>query len=231
VSSDSALKWFQCEFYPQRKTGRAMNFEGPEGVLGRFSRAEITLFTPWGPRYDWEVRGATIRPGDKEETLLKFLAELLKDLRCNMPDRSFQWVFLAADSYGVRINGLPSEVVDRYYASLEQTLSSLLPEARLHRWSAFHDEAEPYRQAVRSNFATEFDPSLVARATKTAQAMGRGGDATAYLEERLAEARLVDDRWSPVKISCVGRHKDHGVDGPLPVLYFVPPALHAPWMR
>jgi len=231
VANDTALQWFQCEFYPQRKTGRAMNFEGPEGVLGRFARSEINLFTPWGPRYDWEERGATIQPGDKEMLLLEFLSRLLSDLRQNMSDREFRWHFLAADLYGVEINGLPPEIVDGYYTSLEQALAAHLPEAKLLRWSAFDDEAAPYRADVRSNFTDEFDRALVARAVRTAEAMGRGGDAKAYLVERLAEARLVNDKWRPVKVSCVGRHKDQGVDGPLPVLYFVPPELHAPWMR
>jgi hypothetical protein len=231
VANHPGMKWFQCEFYPQRKTARAMNFEGKEGVLGRFAQAEINLFTPWGPRYDWETRGTTIKPADKEILLLQFLAGIRAELEQNMPDRRFQWQFLAADLYGLRINGLPWEVVEDYYASLDQALAGYLPGAELLRWSQLDDEAERYRRAIRENFTMEFDRSLVARAIKTAQAMGRGGDAMAYLVERLAEARLVNDRWQPVKVSCVGRHKDQGVDGPLPVLYLVPEDLHAPWMR
>jgi hypothetical protein len=231
MPNDPALTWFQCQFYPERKTGRAMNFEGPDGVLGRFAQREVTLFTPWGPRYDWQVRGAVIQAGHREVILLEFLAGLLAQLQVNMPDRQFQWTFLAADLYGVRINHLPVEVVEMYYASLEQWLAMYLPGACLRRWSEFDLVAEPYRQAVYRNYAGEFKPELVARAIKTAEAMGRGGDAAAYLVERLAEARLVEDYLRPVKLSCVGRHKDQGVDGELPVLYLVPPQLHAPWLR
>lgn len=224
---DAGVKWFNTQFYPTRKTGRAVRLE--DGVLPRLREEEITLFTPWGPRYSFESRGVTMREGDKEVEALKFLAMLLRELQQNMPGKTFRWLFLGADLYGTRINSLPCEVVADYFASLEEWLQRLLPLATFQRWSQRDDEAEPYRQAVRENFAELVRPSVIARANLTAHAMGRNSSAREYLVERVAEAILIEETLRPIKISCVGRHKDDGVDGDLPRLYFLSERLHAPW--
>jgi hypothetical protein len=224
---DLGVKWFNTDFYPKSRTSRAVHLE--DGVLPRLREDAITLFTPWGPRYGYEARGIQIREGDKEHQVLLFLQQLLRQWREKMPDKAFRWVFLAADLYGTRINSLPREVVGGYFESLAEWLRTLLPSAEFQLWSELDATAEPYRQAVRENFRTLVPDKLLARAEATAKAMGRGSSATEYLVERLAEAAFIEETLQPIKISCVGRHKDDGVDGNLPRLYFVPESLHAPW--
>lgn len=230
ISYQESLKWFRCIKQPLDSTGRSERCDEPGGGFDRFRNPQVQLFTPWGPRYDWEARGMVIKPDHKEVELLQFFADLLAELQENMPWHTFEWTFLAADLYGARINHLPPEVVEDYFDSVQEVLAEYLPEASLRRWSEFDEQAEPYRQAIRDNFDDEFRSALVHRARKTAKAMGLGSNSDDYLVERLAEARLIEDWLHPVKISPVARHKNQGVDGTLPVFYFVPPELHAPWM-
>ena len=48
-----------------------------------------------------------------------------------------------------------------------------------------------------------------------------------YLTERLTEAEIIETLYRPIKISAVGRHKDDGVDGNLPVSTFARAPLGA----
>lgn len=225
---DLGVKWFNTVFYPQRKTARAVRYE--DGVLPRLRQEEVILFTPWGPRYNWETRGEIIQEGDKEIEALNFLATILEEWKQNMPNKHFRWMFLGADLYGTRINPLPVEVVKHYFVSLAEWLPQILPEAKFRLWSEFDQLAEAYRRRIRSNFEQYVDSNLLQRAIRTAEAMGKGGDPKEYLVERLAEAMLIEEMFHPIKISCVGRHKDDKVDLELPRLYFLPERLHAPWL-
>lgn len=225
---DSGVKWFHTYFYPQKKTARAVRYE--DGILPRLREKNITLFTPWGPRYSWERRGAIIQEGDKEIKTMNFLAELFGELKRNMPDKNFRWVILGADLYGTRINNLPIDITLEYFESLAGWLHQILPIAEFQVWSQFDDSAERYRQMVRENFDTLVSEHLLSRANQTAQAMERNGSATDYLVERFAEAMFVEGTLKPIKISCAPRHKDDSVDWELPRLYFLPDSLHVPWL-
>lgn len=225
---DLGVKWFNTVFYPQKKTARAARYE--DGVLPRLREQEVTLFTPWGPRYSWESRGVKIKEEDKEVEVLNFLAALLKEWRENMPSKNFRWVFLGADLYGTRINKLPKEVVANYFASLSEWLGRILLEVEFRIWSEFDEAAEKYRQTIRGDFDHFVDSDLLLRTKQTAQAMGKGGDPSEYIVERLAEAMFVEATLRPIKISCVARHKDDKVDYDLPRLYFLPEYLHAAWL-
>lgn len=225
---DAGVKWFNTIFYPQKKTGRAVRYE--DGILPRLREKEITLFTPWGPRYSWESRGEDIKEGDDEVEVLNFLAALIGELRQNMPDKTFHWVFLGADLYGTRINNLPVEVVKNYFDSLAQWLPRVLPTAEFRLWSQLDSTVEEYRQEVRADFDNLVSYNILSRANKTALAMGRNSSAKEYLIERLAEAIFIERTLKPIKISCVGRHKDDEVDWRLPRLYLIPGHLHAPWL-
>lgn len=225
---DVGLTWFNTVFYPQCKTGRAMRYE--EGVLPRLAGERVTLFTPWGPRYSWRTRGIRIAETDKEMRVMTFLVSLLDTFKEHMPEKQFSWTFLGADLYGTRINKLPEDVVLAYFVEVQEMLKKAIPEATFELWSSFDAEAERYREQVWRDLKRYVDSGLLTRAENTARALGTGGDPRAYLVERFAEAMLIEDAFRPVKISCVGRHKDAKVDHELPVLYFLPEELHAPWL-
>lgn len=225
---DAGVKWFNTVFYPKNRTGRAVGYE--DKILPRLRETEVTLFTPWGPRYKWEIRGVIIRQEDKEVDALNVLAALLGDWRENMPGKEFRWMVLAADLYGTRINNLPDAVVAKYFMSLQEWVHEILPVAEFHLWSEFDEQAEQYRRWVRERSDTMLHYQLVHRATLVAHAMARGGDPKAYLVERIAEAMLIEHMLHPIKISCVPRGKDDNVDWDLPRLYLLPERLHAPWL-
>lgn len=228
AEQDLGVKWFNAIYYPAHRTARAAGYES--GVLPRLREEEVIFFTPWGPRYSLETRGVAIQAGDKEVEVLRLFADFLAEMEKNMPGKKFLWVFLGADLYGTAINGLPEETVSDYFASLAQWLAQILPLAEFWLWSSLSQEAELFRGQVRERFEDLVSPSTLARAVQTARAMGRGGNPRAYLVERLAEAALIEQKLRPIKLSAVGRHKDDGVDGPLPRLYFVPEQLQAPWL-
>lgn len=222
------IKWFNTVFYPQRKTARAARYE--DGVLPRLKKEKVTLFTPWGPRYKWEAKGMIIQVGDKEVDTLYFLKDILQEWKKNMKDKTFRWIFLGADLYGTRINNLPNEVAERYFESLADWITQIIPEAEFMLWSKFDQVAEIYRKKINNEFDKHIDFGLLHRAIKTAHSMGNKGSPKKYLIERIAEAMLVEELFEPIKISCAPRHKDDKVDYVLPRLYFLPEHLNAPWL-
>lgn len=224
----SGVKWFNTIFYPQNKTGRAVRYE--DGVLPRLREDIVTIFVPWGPRYSYKTRGVSIANDDKEMKVLTFLRGILDEFRGNMPQTNFQWVFLGADLYGTRVNGLPKIVVSDYFESLRSRIQEVMPQAVFYLWSEFNESAEEYRKRASKELDDIISPKIQSRAVATARKMGTGGDAREYLVERVAEAMLIEEKFSPIKISCVPRHKDDGVDFRLPRLYLVPEELHAPWL-
>jgi hypothetical protein len=225
---DAGIKWFNTIFYPERRMGRAVRYE--DGVLPRLRQEEVLLFTPWGPRYRWDAHGVEIVNGDKEIAVINFLANLLNEWQIKMPNKKFHWIFIGADLYGIKINGLPEKAVKQYFINLHEILKLMMPEVEFHLWSKFNEQAEIYRETVKKDFSKLISRDLLSRANKTAKAMGKGGNPADYLIERLAEAMLMEDTFRPIKISCVGRHKDEGVDYDLPRLYLLPRDLHAPWL-
>ena len=112
------IKWFNCDFYPSKRTGRAVRYE--DGVLPRMKEVHTKLFTPWGPRYDWETRGVEIFEEHREVQTLAYLAKLFTELKAQMPEKTWQWIFLAADTYGTRVNKLSTQVVQEYFSSLKK---------------------------------------------------------------------------------------------------------------
>jgi hypothetical protein len=224
---DLGVKWFNTAFYPTTHTGRAYGCE--DGVLPRLRKDIITLFTPWGPRYSWEERGCEIQTKDKEVKVLLSFSAILNTWQQNMPNKQFQWIFLGADIYGTRINHLPDEVVTQYFISLKRRISELLPlGAQFHLWSEFDSSTQERREHIRQHLPQLIPYKIRVRAEETARKMGKGS-ATDYLTERLVEAFIMEELYSPIKMSAVARHKNEGVDGNLPCLYFIPPELHAPW--
>ena len=225
---DLGVKWFNTVYYPERKTSRAVRYE--DGVLPRLRQKEIFLFTPWGPRYNWDSQGIKIHDEDKEMKVINYFAGILSDWQKNMPDKNFNWIFLGADLYGTNINRLPKMEVGQYFSNLNECLREIIPIAEFKLWSEYNLQAESYRKIIRKDFNLFVDSKLLSRASQTAKTMGKGGDPRDYLTERLAEAMLIEASFKPIKISCVARNKDDVVDYDLPRLYFLPSELNAPWL-
>lgn len=226
--TDQGVRWFNTTYYPTNKIFSAVLYE--EKILPRLRQERVILFTPWGPRYSFAERGTEINSADKELEVLTFLSRIITCWKAAMPKKEFSWIFLGADLYGTRINGMDLESVSNYFDWLKLWLSELIPEATFKLWSEFDIEAETYRQNVVNNFGQYANLDLLERAERTAKGMGRESDAKEYLVEHFAEALLIEEKFAPIKISCVAKGKDAVVDLELPRLYFLPERLHAPWM-
>lgn len=227
MDNDQGIKWFNCSFYPTRKVCRAHRLE--DGVIPRLRQGDVTLFSPWGPRYS-EARGSIINPQDKEVKVLQLMADLWEEFKQNLPGRKWRWLFLGADLYGTRINNLPHDRVSDYFLSLEEWISKLLPTAEFRLWSDYDEEAEKYRLVAKEKWQEWVSLGIRQRAQLTAKRMGRGSNPVDYIVERLAEADLIEEHYHPIKMSLVSRAKDVEVDHDLPRLYFLPADLHAPWL-
>jgi len=227
----SFVKWFVMEFYPSRRVGRAVLLE--EKLIPRLEEGEITFFTPWGPRYSYLERGTTIKPSDKEWLTLDYLSKSMEEIKSHAEWRKVHWIFLAADLYGTKINGLPEEAVREYFMSLQEAINEIIPQAEFQYWSEYGSIAMPYRasmsELIDSGFC-QLDTDLLKRAQTTASKMQRNSDPTEYLMERAIEAMVIEEMYQPIKLSCVERYKDDKVDLGLPRLYIVPEELTAPWM-
>lgn len=226
--ADKEVKWFYTDFLPKTRTARSVKIE--DGILPRLRKENVKFFTPWGPRYCWKKRGSIIQDFDKEIITLKYLREISYQLSSNMPNKNIQWIFLGADLYGSRINGMPADIISNYFESLFERLNSIIPESEFHLWSEFDLKAQQYRQEVINNRRFYIDEDLFRRAKQTAVFIGQNNNPETYIIERIAEAMLVEELWQPIKISCVQRHKDDKVDMDLPRLYLLPKEITAPWM-
>jgi hypothetical protein len=55
--------------------------------------------------------------------------------------------------------------------------------------------------------------------------------ALAYLRERVCEAEIIEEVYTPIKVSAVAKNKDNGVDRDLPRLYIIPDQEQFPWLK
>jgi len=226
---DPGIKWFYADWYPETRVSKAVRME--DGILPRLEGETVQLFTPWGPRYHWQETGEEITEDDREVATLQFLANILSQLRSNMPGKSFNWLLLGADLYGTRINNLPAQVVQTYFTSLENWLREVIPAASFALWSDYDKQAEEYRQQTRARLDELVNAHIRQQARETAQRMPGAGGAEDYLVERLAEAMLIEETFQPIKVSLAPPGKDSQVDLDLPRLYIVPEKLRTPWLK
>ena len=124
-------------------------------------------------------------------------------------------------------------MVEEYFQSLKLWVKEIVPAAEFLYWSDFQIDARPYREGMKHLFGSGFcsiDANLMTRARSTAGKMGLRSDSVEYLIERVVEAIIIEEKYRPIKISCVARYKDDKVDLELPRLYLLPENLLAPWM-
>lgn len=220
----SIALWFRNNYHHYRRA-RAERFD--DGIIPRLEAGQIKFFTPWGPRYDYQIRGEEVLQEHAEERLLEFLAAWLK----SWPEEhaaNISWIFLAADSYGTEVNKLPSTVVENYFRSIRTRVDFHFgSKAQFVYWSQLREVAMPYRKTAELRHLPLLNPEILKRAERIAAR--RGGDAKQYLIERMAEALYMEAIHKPIKVSCASRQDDGGIDLNLPRLYIVPNILHRPW--
>jgi len=218
------IQWLDTCFCSAKQTEAVLYKE--RILAGLLAMPGVSLFTHWEPRYDWRERGIEIRLGDKEmETLIHF-ADILAELRANMPEHWFRWEFLGADLHGIRANGLPKEVVAQYFDSLDRMILRIFP---VERHNGQRD--------IDFTLWSEVESNRLYKVKQTRDTVKKEGYSDAYLVERMTEARVLKTSGimgggvtTLIKASCAPRQEDDMVDLDIPRLHLLPANLQTPWI-
>lgn len=210
----------------------------PDKILKRLFRSQVcgnglTLFSPWGPRYGYKIRGTRIKEGDPEVRTLEEIGDVLDKL--DQMGCKQRLKLMLADKYGIDINGLPSEVVYEYFESLKEEAEKVFGDSiDLVTWSGICRELESeygdLRSEVEENLGNYVNPGIMKNLIRISGRFNPDNPERAareYAIERVTEGILVDRAEEPVKLSLVEGSKDN-LDGPLPRIYLI--RNKAPWM-
>ncbi|MBU1201710.1 MAG: hypothetical protein KJ583_06490 [Nanoarchaeota archaeon] len=186
----------------------------------------LNLFVPWGPKYNYVEKGITVGLPEKQTIAeLKCLVDFFKEN--NYKPNLF---LMFADSYGTEINSLPVDVVKGYFSNLEKYVGDSL-DCKPLWWSKIKDSKRYFelKNDVEKNFFDYVDKDVYEDNLMTAKKFKGGADsAKIYSLERVTEGLLIEELYSPIKLSLVKKEKD-ALDGPLKRLYVI--ESRKPWMR
>lgn len=219
------------------KTLRVDDPVRPEETVQRLMNARttnqpLTLFVPWG-----------VRPEGKRGTAETETMDKLKAFQYTLVFRNIptKLMLMPADLYATEVNNISKEKTDAYFTWIKE----LAEERRFSYkpWSEIRAENQTYytkraEELTRKTIEDMFIPAKILEALDTARRRSgydgryRAEEAAfAYLRERLIEAEIVESVYKPVKVSCVTKNKDNGVDVDLPRLYCLPDESRFPWLK
>jgi hypothetical protein len=193
----------------------------------RGAAAQFAFFTPWGPKYTYKEKGTGI--GEPERLTLDELNGIFRFFN-NELGIPIKWYVLLADTYGTQINGLPDPVVNSYFSNLEQEISNM-PGFETKWWSRVKD-CDRYVELEKQVSGNLFDyvtPEIFANNIEKSRKFGGDeSNAKAYSVERVVEGLLIEEMYSPLKVSLVASKNDV-LDGPLRRIYVV--ENRKPWLK
>jgi hypothetical protein len=217
----------------------------PEKAFARLARARetdspVTLFVPWGINPEWIETAEDINLNSPEAEVLgriKAFQELLAANRIKS-----QVLLMPADLYATEVNNFDSSVANSYMEWLKYLADKFGYETK--PWSEIRQENQTEYDRLRQKITLErieANDELRARLSKAyLTAKKRSGYETwgqqkeaalAYVTERLCEAVIVEEKYQPIKVSCVEPGKDGPLDGEIPRLYLIPDSLRFPWLK
>ncbi len=206
-------------------------------VRDRLARAfwtgkPLTLFSPWGVRPEGNF-------GNAEAAALSWVQLTAEQLReYGIPN---EVLIMPADVYATEINGFDDGLVDQYFNAVTEAATA--QGFGVKPWSEIRTEnqeryeeikywsASPqilWRTFPKSLWYRDLLPAAFRRNTSENEQEIKAS-AFAYLQERVVEAQLIDEVYSPVKVSLVSREKDVP-DGNLPRIYVIPRPNRFPWL-
>jgi len=209
-----------------------------EDIISRFKNSSIntplTLFVPWGVRPEGTF-------GPYELAALNRVNNYKKLLQTY--DIPSTILIMPADVYAIEINGYPQESTVNYFNRVSQEAEAL--NFTVKPWSVIRSENEDaYNNILRWEANPEslwrtipkslWYRDLLAAAYRRTKQQGDQAITKAafdYLKERIAEARIIESVYKPIKLSMVSPKKDNVVDCDLPRLYILPRGLRFPWIE
>ncbi|KKW10690.1 MAG: hypothetical protein UY49_C0015G0008 [Microgenomates group bacterium GW2011_GWC1_49_7] len=193
----------------------------------------LTLFIPWGVRPEGNFGSSELQALDFVQNYRQLLTGYC------IPNNV---LLMPADVYAIEINGYKWETTTAYFSRVwveaEKRNFQVLPwsvirkQNRARYETVLQWEANPeslWRSIPKSLW---YQNLLMAAYRRSAQ---KGDSAITkaafdYLKERIAEARVIESVYRPIKLSMVSPKKDDVVDCDLPRLYILPRNLRFPWI-
>ncbi len=194
----------------------------------------LTLFVPWGVR-------PSGKPGESEWTGLETIAEYQRMLAANGIRTNV--LLMPADVYAIEVNGYDWGMVTGYFnwvwkqaegMGFEVIPWSMLRKNnqdqydRILRW-----EANPqtlWKSIPKSLWYRDLLGAANRRSSGTTDEEIKTA-AFQYLQERIAEARIIESLYTPIKVSMVSPTKDNIVDCQLPRIYLLAKEDRFPWLQ
>ena len=201
-------------------------------VAARAKKDSVVLFSPWGPPY--RRQKAVIRDQDAEIGTLREITETVEAFEKNQFPVLF--LLMPADSYGININGLEKALVMDYFGYLEERVQKGIGKEKttVVPWSSIKTknktQYKKLKQSIERDFYQWVKYGQYKNAVRTARFFGKGSPektAKRYCVERLVEGILIDELYSPIKISLAEKGNDI-FDGPLSRVYLIQDKR--PWM-
>lgn len=197
------------------------------------STKPLTLFVPWG-----------VRPTDKFMNNEKMALDTVQNYqnllkKYEVPSNV---LIMPADVYATEVNNYDPTTTNDYFSIVRN--ESKARGFQVKPWSqirkdnqALYDRVLIYEANIDSLWRSTpkklwYDGLLKAAyrrsGKESSQEIARA--AFDYLKERVAEARVIESIYKPIKLSMVEPNKDDVVDRDLPRLYLLPSAIRFPWI-
>lgn len=199
-----------------------------ERLISGINGSVVMFFVPWGTR----IKGVF---GPETDILakLKNVSDTLSDLKIRS-----RMMLMPADLYATEVNGIDKRVVESY-------LDKLVPLARgmgfeINPWSMIRKENEKQYSMISSELADSKIDQMVSggKRMKLIEAASRwcsnGSPREAayrYMRERICEAIIIEQKYTPIKLSAVTVEKDDIMDQQLPRVYLIPYEKRFPWLK
>ena len=200
--------------------------------LAASSKAKpLTLFVPWGVRPEGAFGSKEIEALD---TITNYRTLLSK---FSIPSTV---LLMPADVYATEVNNYRNDVANRYFSTIareaEKRNFQVSPWSEIRRANRrMYDrilQGEASLEALwKSTPKSLWQDLLNAAGRRSKQDPNDVAKAAFdYLKERVAEARIIDTVYKPIKLSMVSPQKDNIVDRDLARLYVLPKILRFPWL-
>jgi hypothetical protein len=193
------------------------------------------LFSPWGPRYN--NRSPKIEENDPETNTLREIKNIFN--KFNDLGYTIKFLLMPADAYGTEVNNLSQTFVTDYFKWLEdrtnkelKTLNQCDVEVKL--WSEIREEQKNRYDTLSFEIDQNFNSYIkdgefqnAMQVAKVFNPKNAQSSARKYCIERLVEGNIINEIYTPIKLSLVRKEKDT-LDGPLKRIYLI--KNRAPWL-
>lgn len=202
-------------------------------LAGGTQKNPLTLFVPWGVRPAGQFGSSETQALDVISNYQKLLSTYA------IPSKV---LLMPADVYATEVNNYEQESTSAYFSKV--TKQAQARNFQVVPWSAIRKANQQQYDRVLTWEANvdalwrSTPKSLWGNLRNAATARSKQANENAvvkaafdYLKERVAEARIIESVFKPIKLSMVSPEKDTIVDRDLPRVYLLPKNNRFPWIE